>query len=202
MADCADEGCAGTALCRPETAKQLDLFVMSQCPFALQAEGSLDAFLKAIGPDVDFRMHFIVDHDGKQFQSMHGQAEVDEDMRQACAQKHYAKDRKFLKYIACRNKARVSGDWKKCAVGGIDAKVIDACARGKEGLALLDADMRLGNDLGVNGSPTWMANNRHLFMGLSPEAIRQGYCDRNPGLKGCEKKLSDDAGNLSGGCGL
>ncbi|MBN2529975.1 MAG: hypothetical protein JXR76_26530 [Deltaproteobacteria bacterium] len=41
-------------------------------------------------------------------------------------------------------------------------------------------------------SPTWVANGRHLFHGITPNAIQENYCKKNPDLKGCAKPLPDE----------
>ena len=69
-----------------------------------------------------------------------------------------------------------------------------------EGRKLLSASAKFGNDLGVNGSPTWLVNNHRVFSGLSPEDIRIGFCEANPGTQGCDKTLTGDVGLPDGGC--
>ena len=60
----------------------LDLFVMSQCPYGVQAEtGVLDA-LGAFGSDLQVNVRFIVSEAGTSFNSLHGQPELDENLRQ------------------------------------------------------------------------------------------------------------------------
>ena len=136
--------------------------------------------------------------------SMHGQAEVDENLREICAVKHYAKKNKFMDYIWCRNKDIRSAEWKKCTGGttGIDTAVIQKCSEGEEGKKLLEASYKVASSMGIGGSPTWLANNKHKFSGIDAETIRKNLCDHNSGLKGCENKLTGNAGAPPpGGCG-
>ena len=67
MADCDDPACKGKPICRPEEKGRLDLFVMSQCPYALRAEASMREVRAAFGDAMDFRMHFIVVPEGAEF---------------------------------------------------------------------------------------------------------------------------------------
>lgn len=203
MTDCADSACAQKLICRDEIRGRLDLFAMSQCPYGAMAFLSMPEVLKAFGKDVDFSVHFLVTETFPgQFQSLHGPFEVAEDFRQACAQKYYKKDNKFMDYFVCRAQDYESTDWQKCAVNGIDPAVLKSCSEGDEGRALLSADAKLSEALGINASPTWVANNRNEFSGISPVEVQAGFCGSNQGLKGCETPLTTgDSDVPAGACG-
>src|SRR5262249_39863401 len=106
---CADTGgckldaCKNTLYCRREEPKKLEVFVMSQCPFGVKGLDAmrdvLDHFSRH-GETIDFSIHYIGDGTAEAgLSSMHGPAEVDEDIRQVCAIEHFGKDRAFMKYI-------------------------------------------------------------------------------------------------------
>ena len=200
--DCDDPTCAGKILCRKEQKRTVAAFVMSQCPFGAQALLAMKEVLANFKGKVTFDVHYIASRakNGK-FESLHGAPEVAENIRQLCAKKHYRKGNRYLDYVWCRSADYESADWQKCAKGRIKAKVIDACATGKEGVELLAADIKLAEALGFEASPTWLANNRHKFHGVSPEAIKTGICAVNKGLAGCEKTLRKTAGTPAGACG-
>jgi hypothetical protein len=209
---CANEGgcklaqCKETWTCRQETPKKLELFVMSQCPFGTRALDSMDEVLKAFDNKVDFQVHYIPGGNGPGLTSMHGPAEVDEDVREICAMKHYNKNFKWMEYVLCRNKDIRSTEWQKCATNGIDVKVIEKCFTGDEGKKLLEEDMKVATNLGIGASPSWVANGKHE---MSPqqgaEGIKKAFCDMNKGeIKGCEKTLSGPPAGAAapqGGCG-
>jgi hypothetical protein len=133
---------------------------------------------------------------------MHGQSEVDEDIRQVCAIKHYNKNYKWMEYLACRAKDYRATEWQKCATGGIDAKVIEKCATGDEGKKLFEADLQIAKGLKIGGSPSWIANGKYDFSGIEAEAIKKAFCAPNKNeIKGCEKTLSSNSGAPQGGCG-
>lgn len=202
VVDCADETCAGRLVCRTPTPGTLDLFIMSQCPYGTRAVDAMREVLAAFGRSMRFRIHYIVDEvEPGEFVSLHGPGEVAEDIRQLCAIRHYPKGERYLDFLWCRN-ADPDGDWRDCTKGPIKASVIEKCALGGEGRRLLSASAKVGSDLGVNGSPTWLVNNHRVFSGLSPEAIRAGFCGGNPGVSGCEKTLSEDADIPAGACGV
>ncbi|HOC98297.1 MAG TPA: hypothetical protein PKH54_00010 [Myxococcota bacterium] len=201
-ADCKDDSCKGTLFCAVEKPKKLEVFVMSQCPYGAEAILSMREVLEAFGRDIDFSIRFLASEPfAGQFQSLHGPAEVAEDMRQLCAIKYYAKGRKYLDYLYCRAADFQSEEWEKCATGGIRAEVIRKCAEGDMGRKLLSADVAYGEKLRINGSPTWIVNNREVFNGVSPADIQKGFCKKNGTLKACETPLSDKAGVPAGACG-
>lgn len=202
-ADCEDDACKGKVVCRETKAKQLDVFVMSQCPFGVKALNALKEVLDAFKDDgITLNVNFIADEnpDGS-FKALHGQPEVDENIRELCAIKNYAKGYKYMDYILCRNADIRSTDWQKCAVGGIDAKVIEKCSTGPEGKKLHSDNIKLAKELGIGASPTWLANNKNQFSGVAAEQIKKNFCAYNADLKGCAKTLSGDAKGPAGGCG-
>ena len=175
---------------------------MSQCPYGVKALDSMKEVLEAFGNDIDFNVHFIANETAPgKFKSLHGQPEVDENIRELCAMKHYKKNYKYMDYILCRNKKIRSKEWKTCAVNGIKASVIEKCSTGAEGTKLLSEDVKIAKGLGIGASPTWLANNKFKFSGIAAEAIKQQVCKRNPGKKGCDKKLKANVSAPKGGCG-
>jgi hypothetical protein len=171
--------------------------------------------LKNFGKDrkkMDFSIEYIgKDVDGK-LNSMHGDTEVAEDLRQVCAQKYFAKSYQFMDYILCRNKAYQENrgkepegtEWTACAKGPIKADVIKKCSEGEEGKALLTASFKLAEDLGVTGSPGWLLNNKFEMRGRTADAIKTEFCAKNEGLAECANKLSAGEGEApvpAGSCG-
>jgi hypothetical protein len=158
--------------------------------------------LAAFGKTMDFSVHFLAAEPFPgQFTSLHGAAEVAEDLRQICAQKYYKKANKFMEYLLCRAADYSSAEWEKCAVNGIKAAVLKKCSEGEEGRALLSADITNNEKLGMNASPTWVANNNSMFSGISALEIQEAFCNVNQGVKACAKPLSDSAKVPSGACG-
>lgn len=205
--DCDDESCQGKKICREEIKNKLDLFVMSQCPYGVRTVDAMKDVIENFGKNsklMDFELNFIgQERDGK-LTSMHGQGEVDENLRQICAQKIYKKNYKFMDYVLCRNKDYRSTDWESCAKDGIKADAIKKCAEGEEGKALLAASFKMAKDLGISGSPSWLLNNKYDMNARNPEAIKKAFCGKNEGVKGCDKKLSTSsnappAGSCGGG---
>ncbi len=193
--DCRDPDCRGTKVCRPVRPRRLHVFVMSQCPYGVQVLNAMEEVLDNFGRNrnrIDFRIEFIgeVGDDGE-LSSMHGQAEVEEDLRMVCAQHYYRRRFAFMDYVLCRNQNIRSYDWEQCATGPIKADVIRRCAEGEEGRRLLRRSFELAQRLDIDGSPTWMLNNRYDMRARTPEDIKNEYCERNQ-LPECRNTLSKE----------
>jgi len=207
---CADDGgckldeCKSKLQCKAEEPNKLEVFVMSQCPFGVKG---LDAMKEVLanfdkaGSKLDFVVHYIGEGDASSLKAMHGQPEVDENIRQLCAIKHYDKNRKYLDYIWCRNKDYKSDNWQSCTgdAAGIDAAVIQKCfdAEGKD---LAAKSFAYSDAAGFGASPTWLVNGKYKFSGIDAETIKTNVCAHNK-LKGCENKLTGQAPAASNGGG-
>ncbi|NLN62393.1 MAG: hypothetical protein GX146_05885 [Myxococcales bacterium] len=203
LVDCDDPSCANGMECRAETDKTLELFVMSQCPYGAMAIKAMEKVLPAFGKDMKFIVHYIADEVDGKLNAMHGQSEVDENIRQLCAIKHYGANNKYLDYFNCRYADYRNPEWQKCATGAIKANVIQKCFD-EEGNKLLSDDIKIAKALEIGGSPTWVVNGKTKFNGIAADVIQRQYCAKNPGLKGCDAKLVEEGAAPpvpSGSCG-
>ena len=206
LIDCADSDCSANVTCRSEEKGKIDLFVMSQCPYGLKALDALPALLDTFNDDININIHYIASEvsPGK-FQSLHGQPEVDENIRELCAIKHYPDDYKYLDYILCRNKNISSNEWETCvSEAEMDTAKIKTCSEGEEGIKLHSENIKLANEIGIQASPTWLANNKYEFGGIDAQSIQQVICEYNPDFKGCNVDLSyvNTGGSVpAGSCG-
>ena len=139
----------------------LELYAMSLCPYAVQAENTLARLSNELGDGIDFRISFIGRAAGQnEFQSLHGQAEIDEDIRQLCVQK-YSPERLFA-YLGCVNGdiGNAETNWLRCAgTSGIDIPTIRRCFTGTDGKRLLVNSFQASQKMGARGSPTIRINN-------------------------------------------
>ncbi|HNW81773.1 MAG TPA: hypothetical protein PKG52_02670 [bacterium] len=200
--DCEDNDCKEEMVCRKEIKNRVDLFVMSQCPYGVMALDAMKEVLDTFkGDKLDFKVNYIAtETEPGKFNSLHGQPEADEDIRELCAIKNYPKN--YMDYIWCRNKNIRSDDWKSCATGAIKANVIEKCATGGEGAKLLSENIKIGNSMGIGGSPTWIINNNQKASGISAADIQRNICQYNPALKGCAKTINaPEKPAPKGGCG-
>ncbi len=198
--DCQDTYCMGKLICRTDSPGQIDLFVMSQCPYGVAAENAMKELFTNF-PTLKVNINFIANDNGDgTFSSLHGQAEVDENIRQLCIIKNAPT--KYWTYLDCfnkdyRNAATTSDACLKTA--GIDAAIIKTCATGTEGKTLLSENIKTANTLGIGASPTLMINNRYEeSWGGSSQGIKSAFCKYNQGLTGCENTLSSTSAVPSG----
>jgi len=201
---CSHPDCKDDLSCRPESPNTLEVFVMSQCPYGVLALNAMEEVLKNFGSALTFKVHYIASGTAASgFQALHGQPEVDENIRELCAIKHYGKSNKYMDYILCRNKNIRSNDWESCTgSNGIAQAKIRSCFDG-EGKKLHEEDIKLANGMGIGASPTWLVNGRYKFSGVDAETIRKNVCEHNKGLAGCENTLTGNQAGAApaGGCG-
>lgn len=189
--DCRDSGCKQFLGCRAAKPKQLDLFVMSQCPYGAKAMIAAKEFVDHFKKDVSLAVHFIGEQQGGQLRSMHGQGEVDEDVRERCAIQLYGKEHQFLSYLACRSRDYKNEEWKPCAdEAGMDAAAIQKCFDG-EGKGLLAESFALADSLGIASSPTFLVNNKRDFNAISASAIQREFCKDNPAVAACKEPIAE-----------
>lgn len=195
-ADCKDSDCKEAMECRPEKKGSLDLFVMSHCPYGTRALIAAKQVIDHFGKEMTLNVHFIGGEKDGKLNSMHGPAEVAEDLREVCATKHYAKNEQFMGYLACRSENIKDDNWQACAEkAGMDAKVIQSCSEGDEGQGLLKKSFALSDALQIQSSPTFLANNRRTFNAQGASSIQEQFCKDNPGLSKCKDKI--DSGSAA-----
>jgi hypothetical protein len=184
----------------------VNLFVMSQCPYGVQAEGVMEPIVELLGNKINFGLKFIASGTAASgFSSLHGQPEVDEDIRQACIIKHYPE--KLFSYLSCANAdyRNIGSVWENCsASAGIDTEKIKTCFNGDEGKTLLAENIKLADKFGVGGSPTLMINNITYNGARSAEAFKQAICSAfNTPPAECSQTINATASSapVTGGCG-
>jgi glutaredoxin len=198
--DCDDADCINAFECRPEVKKDLQLFIMSDCPYGRKAVEALKEVVNNF-KDMTYSVHYIANEQGEGFTSLHGQYEVDEDIVQLCVKKY--SPAQWLDYMYCRATDGVKDkDWNTCALNAkVDTAKVKTCSTGNEGKSLLREDIKLAQSLSISGSPTWIANNKKQFGGIDAETVKQNYCASNPGISGCANTLTSNAGTPAGNCG-
>ncbi|MFH1474091.1 MAG: hypothetical protein ABIE55_04350 [Candidatus Aenigmatarchaeota archaeon] len=167
----------------------VQLFVMSFCPYGIQAETAMEPVIALLGDKADIQVHFIASVTGDtpdSINSLHGAPEAEEDLRQVCMIKYYDKY-KFWAYVTklnseCasmyRDAAAYDPCWKAAAEEfGMDVSTIEACASGSEGVDLLKVDNVLTSSLGVTGSPTMFINGLRYGGARTPESYKAAICD-------------------------
>ncbi|MDE0688557.1 MAG: multiheme c-type cytochrome [Candidatus Poribacteria bacterium] len=137
----------------------LELFVMSYCPFGVQAEEKVFPIVKEFGDTIDFKLRFIAQEKATvslqevtPFTSLHGYPEVAENIRQLLIAQEYPD--KYLDYILCRGK-KLDKSWEDCAEKyGIDVERIQALFDAPEAEQLFRENIKRAAELGIRASPT------------------------------------------------
>lgn len=193
-----------------------ELFVMSFCPFGVQAEKTMKPVVDLLGEKADIKIRFIVNIQGDDvdsIRSLHGTTEAQEDIRQACIMKYYDQETlwEYLMSIGndcygkidTRDAEALDTCWKDAATkAGIDIEKIDTCSKGSDGLDLLKEDERLAQQYGVTGSPTLIINGVRYSGSRTSEAYKQAICDGfTTEPSECSQTLSEaQSSNPSGAC--
>lgn len=157
---------------------EVELFVMSYCPYGVQAEKGILPVTKKLGSKIDFKIKFVG-------YTMHGKKEVDENVKQYCIQKE--EPAKFASYLECFAK---ESDSAKCSTSTkINATKITAC------IAASDKEFKItetSNDgsqtpkfnvnkkendaYGVQGSPTLVVNGTVIDSERDSDSFLKAVC--------------------------
>lgn len=165
----------GIFINRQSTPQTLEVFSMSQCPFSIAAlkeiitaerDGQLPPGLKLtlhyIAKEVEPSKPYGEKADELKFDSLHGESEVGEDIRQLCIKKYFPE--KFFDYLLLRNKDIRSADWQVPAEeAGVGIEAIKNSALNEEGKTLLKEDIKKAEELNISSSPTFLYENRVLI---------------------------------------
>ena len=137
-------------------AQTIDLWVMSQCPYGAQAKNVLYQVLMPVGArfNLPVKIHYILNYDEQtgEFHSLHGNKEVEEDVRQMIIQKYFPD--KFWCYLISRNSHFYDSLWVKDArICGLDVNIIGNLME-TDGYNLAIAQAKITDSLGIDASPT------------------------------------------------
>jgi hypothetical protein len=154
----------------------VELYVMSLCPYGVQAENGLLPAARSLGPAVQVDIHFIAQESGDGFRALHGPPEVEENIRQLCALNRFPD--KAFDYILERNKNYRSPDWRAAAsTAAVDAAALSSCAEGPEGAALLKADIPHHQSRAARASPTIFIDGKPYQGPRGRKAFALALCD-------------------------
>lgn len=166
----------------------VELYVMSFCPYGVQAENAMKPVFDLLGNKANFKIRFIVNVNGdtpESVQSLHGLNEAMEDLRQICIMKYYDAETywNYLMeinkncYSIYRNTAELDKCWKAAAGKfKIDVDKIDTCSKSSEAINLLKTDEQLTERYGVRGSPTLIINGQTYEGSRTADAFKQAIC--------------------------
>ena len=152
---------------------EIELFVMSYCPYGVQAEQELLPFFDKYGDTIDFKLRFIV---GKEeaseeetseqvaFTSLHGEPELIENKRQMVIAELYPD--KLFDYLLCRAD-HLQEAWVNCAKDvGLDVERIARAVESEKVALELVKEIQRTEELNIKGSPTLVIDGRIIDGGL------------------------------------
>lgn len=198
-----------SALDTPKKEKaEADLFVMSYCPFGMQAQEAMVPVMELLGDKADINIRFVN-------YIMQDKKEIDENTVQYCIQKEQRA--KLVGYLKC---FLGSKDSKECIEEeGVDKGKLDSCINEANKQFNIEADYEdkgswsngrypryrvddeLNDRYGISSSPTLIINGVKYSGSRSPEGFKQAICagfEESP--KECEEVLSGAASATSGSC--
>jgi len=190
----------------PKTDKpKVELFVMSFCPYGNEAENTLLPVYNLLKDKVEWNIHYIVSVNGNSVSSLHGQPEVNQDIRESCVLKNNGLDSfwKFVGYV--NNNCGSDGNcWKDAAKSAnLNADEIQSCFD-SEGLNLMNQEADASNAAGVSGSPTMLINGVEtsaVYDYGNSESYKTAICsafNNEPSV--CSTQLTSTQTAASGSC--
>ena len=146
---------------------EVELFVMSYCPYGVEAEQELLPFFEKYGDTINFKLRFIVNRKGVSaengsgeiaFTSLHGEPELIENKRQMVIAELYPD--KLFDYLLCRAD-HLEEAWVNCAkeVGLDTGRIAEMMETGQVALDLVEEAQRT-EELNIKGSPTLVIDGR------------------------------------------
>lgn len=193
------------------------LFTMSYCPYGNQAENAMYSVAKLFEEILDIEPHLVIypasmysgrekDYCIDNYCSMHGIAELKEDVREICIWKYFKE--KYWDYIkqvnADCNLGNIETCWSNVASkNGIDVNKIEICLE-NESIDILKSEYELNVKYNVRGSPTLLINEVVYRGPRTPESYKQAICSayKDPPTV-CEESLTGEVETtrISGSCG-
>jgi glutaredoxin len=166
---------------------EVQIFVMSYCPFGLQAEKMFLPVYDLLKDKASMGVYYVN-------YIMHGFKEAEQNVRQYCISSEQAD--KFSKYLSCFVKTDKHADCAKEAK--IDEAKLATCYEAtlkkynindkSEQFAIHD---ELNKKYSVQGSPTIVINGTEVSVNRSPEDFKKAVCDAfTVKPKECETVLS------------
>ncbi|MCX8199942.1 MAG: hypothetical protein N3G76_00565 [Candidatus Micrarchaeota archaeon] len=180
------------------------LFVMSFCPYGNVAENAFVDVIALLDGKIDFEPVYIISGKNGAYQSLHGQAELNQDIREKIVfNKYGAKKWMAFTYDVNQNCTlqNVESCWKEAAARqGIDVKALEE-EYAKSFNSIADAEVAKTSQYNVQGSPTVILNGKTYNGQRSSEAFKQFICSAfNTPPAECNKTLSTEQGVSTGSC--
>jgi len=191
----------------------VELFVMSFCPYGVNAEKNILPVIDLLGSVINFKIRYIVTVNGNTISdvsSLHGLNEAKEDARQLIIMKYYPdKFYSYLKefdntcYPVASDSAKLDQCWKNTATKlGMDTNKIETAAYSSEGINLLKAEQTNADKYSVSGSPTLIINgvqSTSIYSGT--QSTQEAICSAfNQAPSQCSQIINSSSSTTTGSC--
>jgi hypothetical protein len=193
---------------------KVELFVMSFCPYGMEAEKAFKPVYDLLKDKIDFKIRFITSPSGDtidKVSSLHGNLEAQEDARQICIEKYYPD--KLWDYLyemanSCSTSYQSEGELSACWMSsasktGITISKIQSCYVNEQKMIIdrLKEDKSLAGNYGVTGSESFVLNGVKVGASQyrwSPDKIKELICSasKNPSEL-CSQSLGDGSASSS-----
>jgi hypothetical protein len=182
----------------------VELFVMSFCPYGNQAENTMLPVYNLLKDKVNWSIYYIVSVNDTTVNSLHGQPEVDQNEREACVLEESGLDKwwQFTTYV--NNNCGGDGScWQDAAESaGLNTEAIEGCVSSK-GFSLMQENATVTDEFGVTGSPTMFVNGTKtsaVYQYGSPQAYLDAICEGfTSAPQECSQQLSDGGSSSTPG---
>ncbi|MFO7711013.1 MAG: hypothetical protein R6V53_04590 [Candidatus Woesearchaeota archaeon] len=191
---------------------RLDYFVMAFCPYGNPADEAAAELQEAFGDKVEIVPHYILGVSGDKIDSLHGEQEGNQGIRELCVLREYGEE-KFYEFTLAINEQCSSQNadscWQDVATEtGIDTATIDSCMDEKLELAQEQAEinsqvvtLRNGQLVPPSASPTFLLNGAAYNGGRDAESLKAALCqefETAPDV--CEDTLTQETAAPEGNC--
>ncbi len=183
---------------------QIDLYVMSFCPYGNKAEDTLKPVYELLKNKIDFNVYYIVNVNGTTVDSLHGAPEATQNEREACVLKYYGNQAWFDFAAYVNTNCGSNGScWEAGATAlKLDKAKINTCVT-NEGVALMKLNETASNLAGASGSPTMKINGvstTSVYQYGNSEAYKAAICNAfNTAPSECATVLSGSTATTQGG---
>ncbi len=162
---------------------EVELFVMSHCPYGTQTEKGILPAVELLGDKIDFSIKFV-------YYAMHGKVEIDEQLNQYCIQKEF--NDKYIAYLTC---FLGEGKGEECLDEiGIDKVALAACVQETDEeldvtgkfedqstwlngrYPVFETDKELNEKYDVRGSPQLVINGDTVSSSRDPASLLAAVC--------------------------
>ncbi|MDD4996389.1 MAG: hypothetical protein PHW15_02900 [Patescibacteria group bacterium] len=162
---------------------EVDLFIMSYCPYGLQAQKAMLPAMDLLKDKADIKIRFV-DY------IMHDKQEIDENLRQYCIQKE--EQEKYTAYLNC---FVIAGEFEKCLTEAkinktkmnncisqtdkeykISANYEDKSTWLNGNYPAFNVEADLNDQYNVQGSPTLVINGQEINVNRTPNDYKEAIC--------------------------